>query len=270
MNDHASTIVPTDSPSVFAALESLITNSGARLAIVRPTNPPPGIAGFIFDVIEEDGLDLESEITSYPTSANTPIQDHISLAPETVTTCGTVAELIATEPELAYVADVNNPLPDIDALQPEWTPGMEEAIHAKEETAKAAQTMANDTQSLWGYYNARAPQGPRQTRQSMAVGYMYQLWRSRMLFTVETPWGFFTNMAIKRIASTQGETSKWTSQVQITFQKIHIAETMAIKPGLLAGRAYDQQSSVSQTGIGQATPTSAQASQFAQMTTATP
>lgn len=258
------TTVPTDSPSIFAALNTLVLNR-AQLAIVRPDNPPPGIAGFLFDVVNDDGSELESDITDHYTEDNNPVQDHIALRPEIVTVSGSIAEVVRAMPVAKPITAVTNPLPIIPSLTPALAPGAEAAQVATATTAAQEQASITSTQSLYGYYQARLPQQPNQTKQQVAYGFMYQLWKGRQLFSVETPWGFFTNMAIQSITARQGPDSRFVSDFDITFKKIRTVKSVTIVPGLLAGRATFQWAPVTQNGtIGQTTPTTAQTSQFYQ------
>ncbi len=256
--------VPTDSPSVFDALNTLVLN-GAQLAIVRPDNPPPGIAGFVLDLVDDDGAELESDITDHYVEENTPVQDMIALRPEVVTVTARVAELVRRTPTTAHIAGVTNPLPMVDGLGPQLSPG---ALAQQEATTQAAaddNAAITSTQSLYGYYNSRLPQQPNQTKQSVIYGYFYQLWKGRQLFSVETPWGFFTNMAILSLSARQPGESKSVSEFNITFKKIRTVRSIVVTPGLLAGRAVFQQAPITQKGtVGQVPFTPAQANQFIQ------
>ncbi len=236
-------IVPTDSPSIFAALNTLVLN-GASLAIVRPDNPPPGIAGFLFNVVDEDGAELESDITDHYVEDNTAVQDQIALRPEVVTVTGQIAELVKTVPTAKNVSRVVNPLPLVPGLEPVFSPG------AEAQQASAALDVSNRD----------------------AYGYIYQLWKGRQRFTVETPWGFFTNMAILSASARQGSASRFVSEFSITFKKIRTASSITVVPGLLAGRAVFQQAPVTQNGtIGQLPVSASQSSQYlSRMTPASP
>lgn len=260
-------IVPTDSPSIFDALNTLVLNS-ASLAIVRPNNPPPGIAGFLFDVVDDDVTELESDITDHFVEDNTPVQDQIALRPETVTVTGQIAELVRRVPTTASVAQVTNPLPNIDGLEPELAPGAAAQQEATTQATVDDNAAVASQQSLYGYYGSRLPQQPNQTKQSVVYGYLYQLWKGRQLFSVETPWGFFTNMAILSVSARQSAESKSVSEFSITFKKIRTVRSVTITPGLLAGRATFQQAPITQNGtVGQTPLSSAQSNQFFQRIT---
>lgn len=262
-----SNVVPTDQPSVFAALNTLVLNS-SQLAIVRPNNPPPGIAGFVLDLVGEESAELDSDIPDHYIEDLTAVQDTIALRPEIVNVSGQIAELVKTILSAAPVTPPGNPLPIVPGLQPELTPGAA-AVQATQDQSQASDEAAvQSTQSLYGYYTSRSPQQPNQTKQSQIYGYLYQLWRGRQLCSVETPWGFFENMALLYVRARQSEDSKYISDFEITFKKIRTARSVTITPGLLAGRATFQQAPITQNGtIGQVVPTSLQSSQFIQRIT---
>lgn len=255
-------IVPTDSASVFAALNTLVMDS-AQLAIVRPNNPPPGIAGFVFDVVGEDQVELDSEIPDHYVESNTPVQDMIALRPEIVVTNGEIAELVKSIIATKPITLPQNPLPILNGLQPQLAPGATVTQQNQEALAAAEDASVQNTYSLYGYYQSRVPQQPNQTRQSAIFGFLYQLWWGRQLCSVETPWGFFTNMAIESIRTRQPEESKSRSEFVLTFKKIRTVKSVTVTAGLLAGRAVFQQAVTTQNGTVGQTPVSAiQSAQF--------
>lgn len=265
-----SVIIPTDSPSIFAALNTLVASS-ATLAIVRPNNPPPGIAGFLLDLPEDDTAELESDITDHYLEDNTAVQDQIALRPETVTLTGKVAELVKTVPILSTVAVTPNPLPLVDGLEPQFSPGAAQTQAQNASTTAAANAAIADTQSLYGYYNAHVPQQPNQTKQSLVFGYIYQLWLGRQLFSVETPWGTMTNMAILSVSTKQDGVSRSVSDFSITFKKLRTARSLTVVPGLLAGRSVFQRAPVVNNGtIGQNPISAVQQGVFLQQATPSP
>lgn len=260
-------VVPTDSPSVFAALNTLVLNS-AQLAIIRPNNPPPGIAGFVLDIVGDDGVELESEIPDHYLEDLTAVQDQIALRPEIVTVDGDVAELVKTIITAKPITPANNPLPLVNGLQPELAPGATVTQAAAQQAQTNDETAIQSTQSLYGYYQSRSPQQPNQTKQSQIFGYFYQLQRGRQLFSVETPWGFFENMAILSLGAHQSADSKYVTNFTIAFKKVRTARSITIIPGLLAGRATFQQAPITQNGtIGQSPVSTVQSAQFYQRVT---
>lgn len=256
-------IIPTDKPSVFEILATL--SNLERQAIVRPNNPPPGIGGFLFDVVQDDAIELTSDITDHFVENNTAIQDQIALKPETITVRGLQAELTdgkATTPPQVPQAD---PLPLNEPLVPLLAPEAEET-QAETQTAQALNGLGVTSQeSLYGYFeglegfNERNFQQPRTNKQTKAFLYFFQLWKGRQLFSVETPWGIMTNVAILSMRVEQSEETKYASELRVTFKKIRIAGELDIQSGELAGRAALQTAPVTQNGnVGKTPQTPAQ------------
>lgn len=99
---------------------------------------------------------------------------------------------------------------------------------------------APETTSLYNTYQDRQPTQPGNTNQTSAFLYFYNLWRSRQLFSVETPWGIWNNMAILNVRATQEEDTKYMSDFIITFKKVRAAENVVVSLGQVAGRNVGQ------------------------------
>jgi hypothetical protein len=266
--------IPTDTPSVFVALQTLQTsNQQGYNAIVRMSNPPPGIGGMLFSIPDEEKVRLESEITDHYVEDNTTLQDQWALKPEEVTLRGVVAELgTVVQPNTATVP-APNPLP----LNPAMGPSLTQTQIQKQAVATATAVLANNsatgTNSLYQYYtnqinaavaSTKDPSGKTllqaasRSKQSLIFGYFQQLWWGRQVCTIETPWGFWTNMAIKLLEGVQGPDSRFQSDFYVTFKHIRIAADITVQAGSVAGRAAQQSAPVSQNGTAglvAATPT---------------
>jgi hypothetical protein len=258
--------VPTDSASIYAALNTL-EYQNARLAILRPNNPPPGIAGYLMDIVDEDTVELESDITDHFIENNTAVQDQIALRPETITVRGMVAEIVLYDPKFAPAdrqsvrrklpfeqqaiqTGVNmlaTRLPLIGALVPVLTSYWANRQETIRTDFLISQQQIADTNSLYGYYTQKYPRNPQeQTEQSRIFGYFYQLWKGRQYFSVETPWGFFNTMAIQTLSFNQGAATRYASEITITFKKLHFAQSVDLIPGEIDGRAVPQRSPITQ------------------------
>lgn len=338
MSSAAATIIPTDeATTVFDVVKSL--SSLERQAIVRPKNPPDGIAGFIFEIPEREELVLRSLITDHFVEDNTAIADEIALMPEEFTLQGLVAEVSvrSTPSKLASSRRSQQPLPinPIPAPVPRTAlaealvrggtlarilapgtsqiQGMAKALElstgdvadvianqtsilatslgvgdevakalavsqvlagANKSAAKSAQrlnptvaqpvvppltplvapALAPDPASLYGTFLDKAAQPSNQTKQARTVAYFYQLWRSRMLFTIETPWGFVSDVAILTMRAAQEETTKWASSFTLNFKKVRTAGAATVTAGQLAGRASAQMAPTTNNGTAGKTP----------------
>ena len=350
----SSNVIPTDIPVTLDLVKALTTLE--QRAIVRPDNPPAGIAGFLFDIELDQKVELQSDITDSYVENNTAVQDHIALKPEMVTFRGSVAELVSTGQLPGPYVPPPNPLPVNVVMTPRRTPGaINSQINAAIGNAVAAGTSAAftggsiggavrssvrsttsnlisstkynliqaaqssvrtmlipanvlalakpgplpldlqnavnvlktaipnqvntiigavkavgtpagkkvltgpsfDTQttapssSLFSVYKDKQPTPPRTTRQTSAFLCFYNLWKSRSIFSVETPWGTWNNMAIATLIAVQDEDTKYKSDFTVTFKKIRVAQDVSISIGQLAGRNVAQATTAtpSQRGI---------------------
>ena len=334
-------VIPSDSPPTLDVVKSLSTLE--QKAIVRPNNPPPGIAGFLFDIVGDEWVELQSDITDHFVEDNTAINDQIALRPEQVTVRGIVAELTNAGAQPDAPIPPINPLPTNIPLQPQFTPasltsqlavvgttaartgvaalvtgsgakGVVRSVSAslvasaqsrvsdallaairtlldptnaaallvpnvalpvdaqnavnvinslapksstvilaalKTPTVPSSQQLVstafqsvnnanNPDSSLAQVYAAKQPTQPNQTKQSSAFLYFYNLWKSRQLFSVETAWGVWTNMAILSIRTEQPEDTRFKSDFTVTFKKVRLAAAATVSLGQLAGRAVSQ------------------------------
>ena len=262
-------VIPPDNESIYASLTSLSTsNPTAYQAIVRPTNPPNGIGGFLFDIPGDEEIRLRSQITSYFLEDNTPVQDNLALEPMKITLRGMVAELALGIPTNGPAATIANPLPLQPAMQPGMTDSQQQAYAAQQAaTAQANQqgqdaaAQAGTSQSLYQYYQANNGTNASVTKQTAAFLYFKALWSGQQLISVETPWGIVNNCAILDMRVVQSEKSKYVSDFTITFQEFRFAGEATITAGNLAGRTALQLAPTTQDGnAGQTAPTAGQIS----------
>lgn len=262
-----SNILPTNRDSIYQGLKTL--SELDRNAIVRPDNPPSGIAGFLFDIPEEDTVELQSDITDHYIENNSAIQDHIALRPEKVILRGLVGEIAQTEDQVAEFVKKPVSLPPNPELDPEFTDVQTASMAYRDREQAAADAAASGQQlqmqqglntqelpqivstgvdqSLYGVFNNLYPKLP--TRQSQVFAYFYQLWKGRQLFTLDTPWGFLTDMAIESLRASQEETTKYLTDFSITFKKIRFANAIVVSAGQLAGRCADQSAPWTNNGV---------------------
>lgn len=229
--------IPSDSPSIFDALSAADEN-----ALVRPNNPPPGIAGFLFDIPEDERMELESKITDYYIEDNTTIQDNIALAPETFTVKGLISEVVGFTPgqNQQPQAAIPDALPINPTMTPDFTPQASQTMAQNAAATEAQSETAQASQSLYQYFIDQSQQQPTLTRQSSAFLFFYQMWKGKQLFSVQTPWGMMLNMAILRVSPLQEEDSIYKSNFTVTFKKIRITGSATVAAGQLAGRAVAQ------------------------------
>ena len=243
-------IVPTDTPSVFDTLSALSTLE--KQALVRPDNPPPGIAGFVFDLNHTETAEFQSDITDHYVENNTAVQDQIVLKPEKITLRGMVAEVAQVMVTNDEVSNVLEEIPFNQALVPELSQGQTDAIAAQLKESVAKKQSLVGTNSLNQYYNDRS--GLKKGKQAMAFNYFYQLWKGRQLFSIDTPWGFFTGMALESLRAEQNEDSKYISDFTVTFKKIRFAQEIVVQIAQPSGRTAEQEKPKTENGVASQKP----------------
>ncbi len=229
------------------ALANLVLVSPQKVVGYQPQNKPnpDGTQSttqqpprFLFNYEGEQTVTLESDITDHFVEDNTAIQDQIALKPEVITTHGFIGELNdVPPPALALLKTAANKLTVIGA----YTPGLTTtALIAYSEAFflyQVASTVIDSAVAAWssitgtGDENEIGSSGLQtfnksQTDQQVAFQTFYGYWRNRTLFTVQTPWAVFKNMAIKNLRAIQDSESRMITDFEISFKMIRSVSTL--------------------------------------------
>lgn len=242
----ATNIIPSNLPSVFDVIKMLSTLE--QQAIIRPTNPPKGIAGFLFDIVGDETLILESDITDYYTENGQNIQDNIANKPEVFTVKGLVAELTNAIFTPEKTASIEDTLPLNASYVPTLSPEAQQNQDDAQALSVSQASSITSTNSLYSFYNDKSQGASSLSKQSKVANYFYQLWKARTMFSVETPYGIFNSMAITSCRIVQSEESVSKSELTIIFKKINLAKDITIQLGQLAGRAAQQSAPTTENG----------------------
>lgn len=236
---------------------------------------PPAL---LFHYEGENSVVIESDITDHYIEDNTAIQDQIALKPEIVNTDGYIGELNdISPPALKPLLQAAQKLTVIDAYTPVLSAT---AILAYNEAFQAYQTSQTATQaavSAWSSIGSAGQGGENtigssglgasvfsqstgqvknnQNKQQTAFQQFYGYWRSRTLFTVQTPWAIFQNMAISRLQAIQDEMTRVISDFKVTFKMMRFSSTSSTvgNAPILQARASTQGASL--VDLGTTTPT---------------
>lgn len=225
---------------------------------------PPSL---LFHYEGEQTVALESDITDHYVEDNTAIQDQIALKPEVITTHGFIGELNDVPPAaLQLLQQAANKLTTIGAYAPALSAT---ALIAYDEAFLLYQVGANAVNSAvsaWssingsngenvigssglgtGTFNAATGQiSGNQTKQQVAFQQFYGYWKSRTLFTVQTPWAIFQNMAIKSLRAIQDAETRMITDFEVSFKMIRFSYTVGVTTPILAfgGRFKNQGASL--------------------------
>lgn len=195
--------------------------------IVRPTGgrDTTGINGFVFDVIDDEEVMLDSDITDHYIEDNSAIQDHIALRPLRFTIRGYVAEITDLFPNtfIGLLTKVQS-LASIGLFLPAFT--YQATVFYANIAALASRVgqVLNQAGNLNTIINRASTKA---TKQQEAYNKFQSLWGSRQLCSVETPYGIFENMAIESVRALQAGNTRFISDFTVTFKQIRTVTTMS-------------------------------------------
>ncbi len=241
------------------ALAGLVLVTPQSVVGYQPQNPPDDDGevsldeespAFLFDYEGEQKVILESDITDHYAEDNLSIEDMIALKPERYVTRGFVGELNDVVPALLkplkLAADklliIGSYTPDLTLTALIAYQNAQLAYDTVANVANAAVAAwstvgnafsGNNGQNVIGANgivvdeDGNANSSP-QNKQQVAFQKFYGYWRSKTLFTVQTPWAVFQNMAIARCTPTQGEETNTVSEFEIEFKMIRFASSTLV------------------------------------------
>lgn len=250
----------------------------------QPQNPPnadgsPSTAQLpptlLFHYEGEQSALIENDITDHYVETNSAIQDQIALKPEIITTHGFIGELNDVVPSLlAPVKLIADALTTIEA----YTPGLSTtALVAYSEAFflyQTASNLANAAVSAWnslsggggenvigsnglgGSFNtATGEVTNNQSKQQTMFQQFYGYWRTRTLFTVQTPWAVFQNMAIKSLRAIQDAETNVLTDFEVSFKMIRYASTNTSRNISNSLQTRGKAQAADETNLGSSTPT---------------
>lgn len=264
--------LPTGVSSITSAVTAgtnLLFVSPQRTVGYQPQVPQgtPQPNAIVFHYEGEQTSTLESDITDHFIEDNSSIQDQISLKPIMITTHGFVGELNDVFPYgIQVLQQVAKKLGAIGAYAPALSVT---ALLAYNEAAFIYQTAASASASVvgaWNSINNTLPGGQNtggenvingnpnlsnqnpfvgtrqgnQTLQQVYYQNFYSYWVTRTLFTVQTPWAIFQDMAIKSLRAIQDADTNMITDFEITFKQMRFASTIFTN-GLTASSLLNSQ-----------------------------
>jgi len=213
------------------------------------------IGGFIFDYENDTDIRLTSNITDHYVEDNTAIQDHIALAPVRITLRGFISELKQDNQTASGYSNFTQAITNKLATVPAYVGDFSTAALAKVQgVLNTAQSLANSVDyavsrinNIAGFFSNASP---AQTKQAQAYQKLESLRDKKVLFSVETPYKIYDNMAIEILSFIQPETSKMISDISITLKQIRFAsiEYTKFNEKLFAGRRAQQAQAVADKG----------------------
>lgn len=227
--------------------------------VVSPLNAF-GLGGFIFDVEGDAVTNLEAEITDHYTEDNTTIQDNIAIRPVKVVLTNYVGELVFRQDNTTNtpVEQLTQKLTVLGSYLPALTPGAQQAYDILSGNASlpspdvlsslSAPNIADTVNNAANIFGMVQNLLPPTTKQQQAYQYFKALWQQKILFAIQTPHEFLTNMAIESVRAHQPEETRDMSDFTLTLKQMRFASAQFVPypPTQQAGGATSLQSQAPQ------------------------
>lgn len=192
--------------------------------IVTSQNTNEGVNGYVFDIVLHEEVSLESEITDHYVEENYAIQDHIAKRPAVFVLKGIVGELV-NKPSVNGSSVLENvqSLGDIAGLAPNLSSQASQVYSKIESVVSTVNSYINQANNIIDIFYDKTS---ADTKQGEAFDFFSNLWNSRTLCTVETPYGIFKDIAIHRISAIQRDETNIVSDFQIMFKQIRTVKSI--------------------------------------------
>ena len=256
----------------FQNITTTVQTISTSLALVTPQSnigyKPQDISGsllptLLFHTEGENVAHVQSDITDHFIEDNTAIQDQIALKPEMVTVHGFIGELNDVFP----VSNPTNPtiittMLNVESFIPQFTSEGQFAIDSAAAGYLSEQGIANAAVSVWGALAGGSSNtvigssgvtvlGSGQNLQQTIFQQFYLYWRSRTLFTIQTPWAVFSNMAIMEMRALQDDTTRMITDFYISFKLLRFSTTFLQSPSQFNGVS---RANITTASLGQSYP----------------
>ena len=233
--------------------------------LIEENSKPFQLIKYFFDVVNDDTVTYNAQITDNWIESNSAIQDHIALQPITITMRGLCGELVydAKQAELDYeselaqaktrnsqytiiwkygdfkgIEDVDGKLVAIGRIAPplsnitEMAQNNWELLNIQNQKASkivdAFKNRNNKTMAQqMNNYNGLSTNA-RQSRLKQVGDEFKKAILGRKSFTVNTPFGTFENMYLQTVTLHQGE-EDYIGDIDITLKQIRFAQTQTTK-----------------------------------------
>jgi hypothetical protein len=201
----------------------------AKTTAVLAAQGMEGIGGWMFDIPMGESIDLDADITDHYVENGSFITDHIVLKPIIITLRGYKGELIYTAPKKNTLTGILNNATSLLGAVPAYfgplTPGAATKIttiaNQAAYIASQAQAIAKRGSNLIKYFSGEDDSANLQQK---AFIELQALWNSKQIMTVQTPWGFYKNMAIQHVTPKQDENSNDYTDFSVTLKEMRFAD----------------------------------------------
>lgn len=220
-----------------------------------------GVAGFKFHIANSEQIRMQSDITDHYTDINSAVQDHVARKPVKITLGGYQGEYYYTvHPIENMIAKMAPVLTLIEVFKPKIDKVTQKI---KQKQVERLLTKINgDKKAAEDYHNTFAEKEFNavdlfkvflnlykfKSAQTQAFFFFEALWKSDLIFTVETSWKVYDNLIIEDINALRDNNADITD-FTITFKQVGITASKSESVKNVAGRLQAQAAQVTKKGI---------------------
>ena len=204
---------------------------------------------YLFDIITNNDLVADADITDQYVEDNSARQDHMALKPLEYTLRGFVSEKVFYRRQeiTDKIAEGLGKLQPIAILAPTVSNYASTAVAVSSYVESSVNRYIKNINSIKSLFNKN--QTTKISRQEQVVQDLIKLRDNRVLVTLNTPFGYFENFLIKSAKVSQEETTT-QSQVVVTVKEYRSVATKTVKVDAekYAGRTSAQKAVTEQLG----------------------
>jgi len=204
---------------------------------------------YLFDIITNNDLVAEADITDQYVEDNTSRQDHMALKPLEYTLRGFVSEKVFYRRQeiTDKIVDGLSKLQPIAILAPTVSSYANTVIAASSYVEASVNRYIKNINSIKSLFNKNKTVNI--TRQEQVAQDLIKLRDNRVLVNLDTPFGKFENFLVKSAKIEQEETTS-QSQVVVTVKEYRSVQTKTVKVDAekYAGRTASQKAVTEQLG----------------------
>lgn len=200
-------------------------------------NTDDGIIDLKLDIVGDETLTADCDVTDHYVESNTAYQDQISLKPKIYTVNGEVGELVWYQKDSVSqsIGQVAQKLEGIVSFLPIRSKSFNQMKTKFMKAAQWVDTASNAATKLSNLYSKLTgvdEQGldifETQTNQQQAYMYLLQFRDNREVISLKTPWGILKDYVITNIKFTQPKETKDKSIISITFKEFRVTSVSKV------------------------------------------
>ena len=189
-----------------------------------------GVTNLKLDIIGDEVLTADCDVTDHYVESNEPRQDQVALKPKTYSVSGEVGELVWYQKDSVSqgIGQVAQRLEGVISFLPIRTKSFNQMKNKVMKAAQWVDTASNAVSRLSSLFG-RVSGIDATTSQQQAYLYLTQFRDNRQLCTLKTPWGILNSYIIANLEFRQPKETKDKTLISITFKEFRVVQ-MSLTP----------------------------------------